>query len=101
MSSPNVRQIETFVYRVFSDHTGLPPETIIDQNLSLAQIVERSDKLVNSVDLMECFAKTANAVRKEFGIRIRLPAYPLDTPVSTVLTAFLEQAANVQEDATC
>lgn len=47
--------------------------------------------MTNSIDLMEAFARTANALRKDYGVRVRLSALPLDTPTSTVLKVFLDE----------
>jgi hypothetical protein len=84
-------EIKSYVCAKFAEIIGLPASEFIDANLSLAAIVTRSDKLTNSVDLMEAFAKTANAVKKQFGFRVRLSAFPLDTPISTVIEAFVAE----------
>jgi hypothetical protein len=47
--------------------------------------------MTNSIDLMEAFAKTAKAVQTDYGIRVRLPALPLDTPLESVIDAFLAE----------
>lgn len=78
---------------VFADAVGLPPEQVFGEPLTLADLMLRAPALGNSVDLMEAFARTANAVRKAHGIRIRLPAYPLDTPVADVVEAFMAEVA--------
>ena len=78
---------------VFAEAVGLPPEQVFSEPLTLAELMMRAPALGNSVDLMEAFARTANAVRKAHGIRIRLPAYPLETPVSEVLDAFMSEVA--------
>ena len=98
MTSYNKFQIEAYVYRVFSKHAGLTAELILSNDLTLSEIVDRSEALVNSVDLMECFAKIANGVRREFGIRVRLPAFPMETKVSVVIGSFLELAAQAQTE---
>jgi hypothetical protein len=54
-------------------------------------VISRSPRMTNSIDLMEAFARTANAVRKDYGVRVRLPALPLDTPTSAVLKVFLDE----------
>ena len=48
---------------------------------------------------MEAFAKTANAVRREHGIRLRLPAFPLETPITDVLACFAAEIEKAQPQA--
>jgi hypothetical protein len=86
------RLIESFIRERFATKVGLDSAEIFDADLTLAEVVMRSDKLNNSVDLMEAFASTANGLRKEHGVRVRLPAFPLDTRVSVVLDALAVQA---------
>jgi hypothetical protein len=45
---------------------------------------------------MEVFAKTANTLKKQYGVQVRLPAFSLDTPISTVLEVFLTEVEKVQ-----
>jgi hypothetical protein len=70
---------------------GLSPDELFGQDLSLAQVIARSEKMSNSVDLMEAFAKSSNAVRKQYGIRVRLPALSLETPISRVVELFVQE----------
>lgn len=81
--------IEVYIQDAFADHAGLPGETLYAEDLTLAQVIARSERMTNSVDLMEAFARTANGLRKDHGIRVRLPALSLETPISEVLTIFL------------
>jgi hypothetical protein len=94
------RLIEHFIRERFAAKVGLGDAEIFDADLTLAEVVARSDKLHNSVDLMEAFASTANGVRKEYGVRIRLPAFPLDTRISVVLVALTEQLADKPAEGT-
>jgi hypothetical protein len=48
--------------------------------------------MTNSVDLMEAFARTANGLRKQHGLRVRLPTLPLDSTISEVLRVFIAEA---------
>jgi len=93
--SSKVDEIRSYVCERFADTIGLSAVEFIEPDLSLAEIISRSDKLTNSVDLMEAFAKTANAVKKQYGFRIRLSAFALDTPISTVVNAFVAEAQKV------
>src|SRR5262249_41001037 len=68
--SSKVDEIRSYVCERFADTIGLSAVEFIEPDLSLAEIISRSDKLTNSVDLMEAFAKTANAVKKQYGFRI-------------------------------
>ena len=45
---------------------------------------------------MEVFAKTANLLKKQYGVQVRLPAFSLDTPISNVLEVFLAEAQKVE-----
>lgn len=80
----------------FSEHVGLTEAALFGENLTLSAIIHRSERLTNSVDLMEAFARTANALRKAHGVRVRLPTLSLDTPISTVLEVFMAEAAAQQ-----
>lgn len=84
-------ELHVYVRETFASYAGLPQSEMIAQDLTLAQIVARSEKMNNSLDLMEAFARTANALKKTHGVRVRLPTFPLDTPISTVLQALAEQ----------
>jgi hypothetical protein len=84
-------ELHAYVRETFTSYAGLSQGEIIEQDLTLAQIVARSEKMNNSLDLMEAFARTANALKKTHGVRVRLPTFPLDTPISTVLQALTEQ----------
>jgi hypothetical protein len=72
---------------------------VFGENLTLAQLLSRSERMTNSVDLMEAFAKTSNALRKDHGLRVRLPALSLDTPVAQVMEVFLREVIRQQEQA--
>ncbi len=87
------QSVENFVRERFAAKVGLSAPEIFDADLTLAEVVMRSEKLRNSVDLMEAFASTANGLRKEHGVRVRLPAFPLDTRTSVVLEALTDQVA--------
>jgi hypothetical protein len=90
MHTFSISDIATFVYQRFSTEVGLS-RSELDGGTTLADVVHRSPKITNSVDLMECFAKTSNAVRREYGVRVRLPAYPVDTTIKTLVDSFIEQ----------
>jgi hypothetical protein len=83
--------IETYIREAFATHAELPAEAIYGENLTLSEVIARSQRMTNSVDLMEAFARTANGLRKDHGIRVRLPALSLDTPVLEVLAVFLAE----------
>ena len=83
--------IDTFVRERFAARASLPAHEIFRADVTLRDVMLLSEAMTNSVDLMEAFAATANAVKKTYGVRIRLPSYPLDTPVSTVMQALSEQ----------
>ena len=87
------QDLRAFIQETFAFEVGLARTDILTDGLTMADVVRQSPKIVNSVDLMECFARTSNAVRKKLGIRVRLPAYPLDTPITTIVDAFIEQVA--------
>jgi hypothetical protein len=81
-------ELSNYIREKFASFIQLPTSEFIAQDLTLAAIISRSDKLTNSLDLMEAFAKTANGLKKDYGFRVRLPSFGLDTPISTVLAAF-------------
>ncbi|MEZ4453779.1 MAG: hypothetical protein R3B09_30265 [Nannocystaceae bacterium] len=88
----NHADLSAFICDTFSSHVQIEPALLYGADLSLAAIIKASPKMTNSVDLMEAFARTANALRKARGIRVRLPTLPLDTPVSRVLEIFMAEA---------
>jgi hypothetical protein len=92
--SMNSADLSAFICSKFSQHVGLSEVELFGEDLSLAAIIHRSERLANSVDLMEAFARTANGLRKEHGVRVRLPTLALDTPISTVLQVFLAEAVS-------
>jgi hypothetical protein len=83
--------VESYIRQKFAEHAGLTEDQLFADDVTLAAVVARSARMTNSIDLMEAFARTANALRKDYGVRVRLPALPLDTPTSTVLKVFLEE----------
>ncbi|HSP81266.1 MAG TPA: hypothetical protein VLQ93_22295 [Myxococcaceae bacterium] len=87
----DVGVLREFIRGKFCENVGLTQEEVFGADLTLAALVTRSERMTNSVDLMEAFARTANALRKEHGVRVRLPALSLETPVSQVLDVFLKE----------
>lgn len=86
-----VEELKVYISRKFCENVGLTLEEVFGPDLTLAAIVSRSSRLQNSVDLMESFARTSNALRKEHGVRVRLPALSLDTHISQVVELFLNE----------
>lgn len=95
--------MKSYLCRTFAANAGLPDSVIFADDLALAEIVSRSERMHNSVDLVEAFARTANAVERDYGIRVPLPAFSLETHISTVLDSILEeierQGKNLKKDA--
>lgn len=83
--------LRAYICEKFAEHVGLPKEQLFGEDLTMAAILSRADKITNSVDLMEAFARTANGLRKEHGLKIKLPTLPLETPISRVLEIFLAE----------
>ncbi len=92
----DTRELKEYIQKKFCESIGLAVEEVFGPDLTLAAILGRSAKLTNSVDLMEAFARTSNALRKEYGLRVRLPALALDTPISKVLEAFVQEVERQQ-----
>jgi len=90
-----MEQVDKYIRTVFAASVALGEEEIFGENLTLAQIMARSGKLHNSIDLMEAFARTANGLKKEHGVKVRLPAFPLDTHISEVLASFMSEVEKV------
>lgn len=84
-------ELSVYIQKKFCESVGLSVEEVFGPDLTLAAIISRSEKMTNSVDLMEAFARTANFLRRDHGIRVRLPALALDTPISKVLAVFLQE----------
>jgi hypothetical protein len=83
--------MKEYLCRTFAANAGLPDSLVFTDDLTLAEIVSRSERMHNSVDLIEAFARTANSVERDFGIRVRLPAFSLETRISTVLDSILQE----------
>lgn len=88
--------MQDYIRDLFAQNVGLPSAEIFDNDLTLSAIIARSDNLQNSIDLMEVFAKTVNTLKKQYGVQVRLPAFSLDTPISTVLEVFLTEVEKVR-----
>jgi hypothetical protein len=80
------------LHSTFSAIVDLPVAEVFEANITLSEIMARSAGLANSVDLMEAFAKCAKSTRQEFGVRLRLPAMPLSTPINEVMDLLVSQA---------
>jgi hypothetical protein len=93
----NREEMKNYICTTFSETVGLSRSEIFDEDLSLSEIVFRSERMYNSVDLMEAFARTANVLKRDRGVRVRLPAFSLDTPISAVLDAFISQVGFAQD----
>jgi hypothetical protein len=91
-------EVEAYIRRNFAENSDLTTEQLHADGLTMAEVIAMSPRMTNSIDLMEAFARTSNALRKDYGIRVRLPALPLDTPVSTVLEIFLAEFTRQQKE---
>lgn len=81
--------MEEFLRATFAENAGLPASLIFDNDLTLAEILSRSDRMHNSVDLIEAFARTANALEHQYGVRIGLPMFSLDSRISAIMASIL------------
>jgi hypothetical protein len=90
-------EIKQYILQKFATNAGFTAEQLSADDLTLAQVISQSPEMTNSIDLMEAFARTSNSLRKDHGVRVRLPALPLDTPISTVVEIFLEEYGRQQE----
>jgi hypothetical protein len=88
--------LREYIRAKFCENVGLTQEEVFGPDLTLSALITRSERMTNSVDLMEAFARTSNALRKEHGVRVRLPALSLDTPVSKVLEVFIQEVETQQ-----
>lgn len=89
----SLESLKAFAYERFSEHVGLSVGYVRDEDPTMGEVIEKADELINSVDLMEAFAKTSNDIHARHGIRIQLPALPLDTPMSEVMGEFIQRAS--------
>lgn len=86
-------EVKEYILRQFAANAGLDVERLSADDPTLAEVVAQSPGMTNSIDLMEAFARTSNSLRKERGVRVRLPGMPLSTPLSEVVAAFLDEYA--------
>lgn len=92
-------ELRRYISAKFCEVVKLPEEQVVGANLTLRAIIGVAPGMTNSVDLMEAFARTANALRKDHGLRVRLPTVPLDTHVAEVLEIFLAEAERPRDAA--
>jgi hypothetical protein len=92
-------EVKDLVQSILAEAFALPEAAVFGPDLTLAAILTASPRLANSVDLMEAFAKAANALRKQHGTVIRLRAFGLDTPISVVTESMVSQAKGAPQAA--
>jgi hypothetical protein len=80
-----------------AEAVGLTPDAISALDLTLGGLLSASSRLHNSVDLMEALAKAVNVVRRELGVKLRLRAFTMDTPIPRVIDSFVEQVRSLLE----
>lgn len=93
-------EVEPFVRRKFAEFSELAEDEIFVDGVSMSTVIARSDRMTNSLDIMEAFARTSKALRAEYGVRVRLPTMSLDTPMSTMLKAIVEEFEKQKEAST-
>lgn len=98
-AAPETTEVESYIRQRLAESAGVTAEQLFASDMTLATVMSRSPHMTNSIDLMEAFARVSNALRKDYGVRVRLPALPLDTPTSTVLRVFLEEFDQQQRGA--
>jgi hypothetical protein len=86
----NLGEIRDYLLQTFAANAGLSA-SLLSRDPTLAEVITESDKMHNSVDLIETLARTANTMERDRGIKVRLPAFSLDTRVSAVLDAILDE----------
>jgi hypothetical protein len=86
----NLGEIRDYLLQTFAANAGLSG-SFLSHDPTLAEVITESDKMHNSVDLIETLARTANTMERDRGIKVRLPAFSLDTRVSAVLDAILDE----------
>jgi len=89
---PEGDDVKALIQSILAEAFALPETAVFAPDLTLAAILAASPRLTNSVDLMEAFAKAANALRKRYGTAVRLRAFSLDTPISVVTQSMTAQA---------
>jgi hypothetical protein len=94
-----MEEIESYIREKFAQNAGIGVEQLDDASVTLADVMARSEQMTNSIDLMEAFARTANGLRKDYGVRVKLPTLPLETPVPDVMKTFLEEFNRQREEA--
>lgn len=91
------QSLEQSIRADFAANAGLPERWLVKQDPNLAEIIARSDRMNNSLDLMEAFVRTANQLKQARSIDIKLPMFAPDTRISAVLKAPLEQVPSADE----
>lgn len=76
---------------------ALSETELFERDMSLAEIIEAAPGLINSVDFMECCARVANGLRKQYGVPVKVPATSLDTRISVIVDSFASQISTAAE----
>lgn len=88
VDSKNTEVVE-WIITTFGQDVQLDITEALRAKLTLRDVVERSERLHNSLDLMESFARLAHMLKKRTGVKVRLPNFPADQELSDVLAAFV------------
>ena len=90
-------ELDQFVRSSFASFSGVPEDVLFVEDFTLGDVIHRSEKMINSIDLMEAFAKVANSARAKYGVSVRLAPQPLATPVVAVARTFSAELSKLME----
>lgn len=77
------------LYSDLSDFFVIPKGTLLDQFFTLRDMMELSDKAVNSVDVMEGFAEVIE--RNNLDNMIDIPVFTLEDKLSSIVESIVMQ----------
>lgn len=91
IATSNAKDPETvrWIIDTFGESVQLNMTEALGAGYTLSDVIERSSRLHNSLDLMEAFARISHLLKRRTGVKVRLPNFPADRKLSEVLEAFV------------
>lgn len=84
-------EIEKMVRGMLSEASGLPEQTLFDGRHTLAGVIEESDVMVNSIDVMETFARISNRLKRKYGVEVEIGGISLGDELTALTSRLMDQ----------
>lgn len=91
IATSNAKDPDTvrWIIDTFGQSVELNMAEALSAGFTLSDVIERSTRLHNSLDLMEAFARISHLLKRRTGVKVRLPNFATDKQLSEVLEAFV------------